>query len=169
MSTADVPFQWVIGTPVLYEHPDGEGKGLWSGVVTEMHNYDGEDCATVYMDGIIVPTMMRCGIQGPNSWTDKIGRPVRMLKVRQAEADDDQKRALWAAKKELYYAAQEAAEVAAHNAKKQRFSFVEAGMTATHNTSGQGKVVSVLWETLYVIVDCKEGRCCWRLEDVVFD
>ena len=62
----------VIGSSVFWNETDGPGEGMWSGVVKSRFLNHGVEHAGIYCDGIIAPTMMRCGIQGPNPWTPEV-------------------------------------------------------------------------------------------------
>lgn len=149
-----------IGSSVMWMEMEGEGKGMWSGVVKDIELSFGVETARIYCDGIIVPTMMRCGIQGPNSWTYEVWRPLTQLMVRPETPDDDDLRAAWEKRKVDYYGAQEAVATAQAEALKARYCFVEPGLRVSQDAAGygdyNGTVVSVDWSTMTVVV---EG--CW--------
>lgn len=152
-----------IGSSVMWMEMEGEGKGMWSGVVKDIELSFGVETARIYCDGIIVPTMMRCGIQGPNSWTYEVWRPLTQLKLRPETPDDDDLRAAWETRKAVYYGAQEAVETAQAEALKARYCFVEPGLRVSNSPSPYGDytgtVVSVNWDHMTVLVEgCRTGK-----------
>lgn len=145
-----------IGSSVFWNETDGPGAGMWSGVVKSRFLSHGVEQAGIYCDGIIVPTMMRCGIQGPNSWTPEVYRPLDLLKLRPEANGDDSLREAWEAKKVAYYAAEEELVVARFKALKARYNFVEPGMGVSQSDGQRvytGVVVSVDLEDLFVLVE----------------
>ena len=142
------------GSSVFWNETDGAGAGTWSGVVKARYLVDGVEHATIYCDGIIVPTMMRCGIQGPNPWTAEVQRPLAMLKLRKVGADDYALWTAWEAKKVAFTAAEEELIAARIKALRARYCFVEPGMGFESVTgTWRGTVVSVDWEDMFVLVE----------------
>jgi len=162
--TFEEKMSFTIGSSVMWNEVESEGKGMWSGVVKDIETNFGVETARIYCDGIIVPTMMRCGIQGPNSWTYEVWRPLTQLKLRPEGPDDDTLRAAWESRKAAYYGAEEAVKTAQAAALKARYSFVEPGLRVGHAGAAAapgygdytGTVVSVNWDHMTVLV---EG--CW--------
>ena len=118
----------VVGSSVIYNHAEG---GVWSGLVTNIFRTEGENWASVTFDGVIVPPMMRCGIQGPLAWQNTADINVKVLTLRVEEAGDADKRQRWQKKVREYQNFQNAVEDAQHVADVQRFSHVEPGMPVT--------------------------------------
>jgi hypothetical protein len=122
----------VVGSSVIYDHAvSGTGSGVWSGFVTNTFRQSNENWASVTFDGVIVPPMMRCGIQGPQPWTNTLNINVTALTLRSVEPGDDEKRQLWLKKVREYQNFQNAVDDAQHAADVQRFSHVVPGMAVT--------------------------------------
>lgn len=121
----------VIGCSVLYNHLSGPGAGVWSGQVTKIFRQDDMDCASVTLDGIVVPPMNRCGMQPPWNWTNSVDLYMKTLTLRTPAEDDAEKRLSWQKKVRQYTDCQNAVADMKHVAEVQRFSHVTPGMPVT--------------------------------------
>jgi len=145
-----------IGSSVFWNEIDGAGAGMWSGVVKARYIVDGVEKATIYCDGIIVPTMMRGGIQGPNPWTPEVQLPLAILCLRNEAVGDYALREAWEAKKLAYKTAEMELSAARLKVLRARYSFVHAGMRVSQDSvAGKwvGTVVSVDWNIMFVLVE----------------
>ncbi len=117
----------VVGNSVLYTHVDDEGQGTWSGTVTNIFFQSDAWWASVTFDGVVVPPMKRCGIQGPLPWQNTTDINVNALTLRTDDAGDPEKRIAWQKKVRQYTDHQNAVADAQYVAEVQRFSHVEPG------------------------------------------
>jgi hypothetical protein len=153
-----------IGSSVFWNEIDGAGVGMWSGVVKYFVDIQGVEYAGIHSDGIIVPTMLRCGINGPNPLSPEVVRPLTMLTLRTEEQGDNDLRAAWEKKKQLYNATMDELYAARLKALRAQYCFVEPGMGVSQKDGDRvytGVVVSVDWRDNDVLV---EG--CWPDEAI---
>lgn len=135
-----------IGSSVLYEDPLKPSTGVWSAIVTSLYNTHHAPSASITFDGVVVPPMYLCGIQGPYAGTNTCNVEISELRLRSTEPEDEEKRQQWATKVEEYRVAQAAFYEAQLAMERQRFSHVTPGMAVTWQTKAdkfKGSIVSV--------------------------
>lgn len=120
-----------IGSSVLYTHIDYENTEVWSGFVTNLYCQNNTQCASIDIDGIVVPPMKQCGILGPLPWKNAVECFLSDLTLRQTQPDDCEKRLKWFDKVGDYLEAQAALDQAKFNVKKQCYSHITTGMAVT--------------------------------------
>ena len=141
-----------IGSSVLYTHIDEEKTEVWSGFVTNLYTKDTTQCASIDIDGIVVPPMKQHGILGPLPWKNAIECFLSDLTLRQTQPDDTEKRLKWFDKVGDYLEAQAALDRAKFNVKKQRYSHISPGMAVTWD-SKQGIISKIDTSVYYAVVE----------------